>query len=164
MAEFLLHVAHGAHVQQAAQGGAGGHRNPRHDIGQAPGFLVDQGVEADVVVVADLAEADGVGHRLLAAHQFPGLDRVVVGAEAADMEVVAEETGLELEILARGTQRHRDDFLHCWSLLLFYVAPAAYSLAAAGAALRRRTAGLRLAAGFAGRAWRMMSSQISWVM
>ena len=47
-------MAHGAHLQQAAQGGARGDRHAGHDVGQTLGFLVGDGAQTHLVVVADL--------------------------------------------------------------------------------------------------------------
>jgi len=65
-----------------------------------------------MIVVADFTEADGIGRSLLAAHQLPGLARVLVRAHPMNREILAEESGLELEILPGRTQRDADYLLH----------------------------------------------------
>ena len=92
VAQFLLHIAHGAHLQQAAQRGTGGHRHAGDDIGQVLGVFVDDGAQTDVVVVADFTQANGIGGGLLAAHQLPGLAGVHVGTQAAHRKSSGRET------------------------------------------------------------------------
>ena len=84
MAQFFLHIAHGPHLQHAAQCSAGGGRNPGDHIQQAMCFLVDHGTQTYLVVVADLSQADGINKGLLAAHQLPGLTGIVVCTHALD--------------------------------------------------------------------------------
>ena len=103
-AQRLLHVPDRAHLQHPAQVGAGGGRHTRHDVEQLVGVLVDEAPRADVVMVADHAQSDRVGIGLGAAQQVPSLAVVSVGPLPRDLEVLAQELGLERVILVRRTQ------------------------------------------------------------
>ena len=139
MAQFLLDVTHGAYLQQAAQGGTSGHRHAGYHVKQALGFLVDDGAQADMAMVDDFAQSNGIGGGLMAAHQVPGLTCVLVGTEALDREVLPQEFCFELKVFFGRTQCDGDDVFHL-------LAPDVDFLA-------RRVAG-----GGLGRAWRIRSS------
>ena len=142
VAQFLVHVAHRAHLQQAAQRCAGGHRHAGDDVEQALGFLVHHGAQADVVVVAGFAQPDGVGVGLLAAHEFPGFAGIHVGAEAAHAELFAQKLGLEFEILLGRTKGDGDHFFHI-NLLASKRANQALALRLRGGLAAGWTAGAR---------------------
>jgi hypothetical protein len=151
-AQFLLNVAHGAHLQQPAQRGAGGHRHARHHLEQLLGLAVDDRAQAHVVVVGGLTQADRIGVGLLAAQHLPGLAVVTVGAHALDGEALAEEIGLELEILLGRAQRDRDDLLH----VLASVVDVQFGVFLA--------ARVFFAAGLGGSTWRISASHCCCVM
>jgi hypothetical protein len=56
--------------------------------------------------------AIGIRIGLLAPHQLPGLAAVLVGTQAPNREFLAEELGLELEILLGRPQGHGHHFFH----------------------------------------------------
>ena len=84
MAQLLLHIAYGAHLQQSAQAGARGDRYSRDDLHQALRFLVDHRAQSDVIVVGHVAQSDGIRIGLLASHQLPCLAAVLVGTQTLD--------------------------------------------------------------------------------
>jgi hypothetical protein len=49
-------------------------------------------------VVTNLAQANGIGRGLVAAHQLPSLAGVVVCAKAGDFVALPQELGLEAEV------------------------------------------------------------------
>ena len=63
-------------------------------------------------MIADHAQPDRVGARLVPSQQLPGLAVVAVGSHPLDVEIMAEETGLELVVLRGRSERDADDFLH----------------------------------------------------
>ena len=95
----MLHKTHRTHLQHAPQRSAGGDGDARHHVEQALGFFVDQGAQANMVVVADFAKANRIGAGLLAAHQLPRFARVLVGTHAVNREFLTQKFGLEFKVL-----------------------------------------------------------------
>ena len=90
----------------------GGHRHARDDARQARAVGVDQALRADAVAVLDQAQADGVGVLVPVPQQLGRLGGAAVGAQALHVQLLAEEAGGELEILAFRTQADADHGLH----------------------------------------------------
>jgi hypothetical protein len=181
VAQLLLHVTDGTHLQQPAQAGAGGHRHARDDLHQVLRFLVDHRAQADVVMVGHVAQGDGIGIGLLAPHQLPGLAAVLVGAEAPHLEFLAEKLRLELEILLGRAQGHRNDFFHHFIPRLldwppssrhgdpghqagFFARGAGFLVAAAGFLAVAAFFGAASRAVWGGSTWRIRSSHCACVM
>jgi hypothetical protein len=53
-----------------------------------------------------------MGACLVATKEFPRLSVVAVGPYSLYVEIVTEESGLELVVLRRGPEGDADDFLH----------------------------------------------------
>ncbi len=104
-------MPHRAHLQQPAQLCARGRRDPGDDLEQALRLLVDVFAIADVEMVVDHAQPDGVGVGLVPAEQLPGLPVIIVCAIALDLKVLAEEPGLELVVLGGRSEGYADDLL-----------------------------------------------------
>ena len=111
-------MAHSAHLQQAAQSCSSRGGYTGDNIEQALGFFVDDGAQANLVVIADLAQADGIGKILLAAQQLPSFGGIVSRAHARDLEIFAQEFGFEGEILRFSAKGNGDDFFHGGLLLV----------------------------------------------
>ena len=67
---------------------------------------------ADIVVVANHTEADGVGLGLMTTQQLPSLRFISVCADPADSEWLAKKIGLEREIVGGRSHRDADDVFH----------------------------------------------------
>ena len=84
IAQLLLYMAYGTHLQQSTQAGSRGDRYPRDNLHQALRFPVDHRAQSDVIVIDHIAQSDGIRIGLLAPHQLPGLAAVLVGTQTSD--------------------------------------------------------------------------------
>ena len=103
------------------------HRPFEQDVGQplavAEGHMVHLGAQprraprvgaavGEVAAVLGQAQADGVGPGVPMAQQATGFGHVAIGAEAAHLQLLAEQLGAQREVLLAFAQADADHLFH----------------------------------------------------
>jgi hypothetical protein len=111
-AELDLRVAHRPFLQDVAERAAdGGQRLLGHRL-ELGAVLFDEAVGAGTVTILEHTQADGVGFGVPLADQRHGAGDAAIGADALDVQLFAEELGVEREILGGRTQADADNCFH----------------------------------------------------
>ena len=101
---LVLQVAHRPFVQEGPQARAGRERHPLDEVFEPRRQAIGEPPRADDRVVAHHPQAARIGVAGVALEERGGARHVAVGAESADVELVAEEGGAELVIRFGGSE------------------------------------------------------------